>query len=100
MIIKEKINLDPEQEFVKVVTDIKRGTLSAYCDLHVDCAKELIEDGSHASDLWGANVFTKDNHIVYQSMINISPARGNRSMELKDETIREQMKAIIDAHLP
>ena len=100
MIVKETLELHPDREFIKIVVDVAQDTIAAYCDLHIDCAQELIEHGSKSDDLWGANVFTKDKSIAYQSMINISPARGNRSMEIGDATIRQKVKAVIDRYLP
>ena len=96
MIIKEKTTLDASQEFIKVVVDLERKILSAYCDLHVDCAEELVAEGSEWKNLWGANVFPNKKYIQYSSMINIRPNAGNRSMDIEDQVIKERARAIIE----
>ncbi|MBI4101377.1 MAG: hypothetical protein HY443_00240, partial [Candidatus Nealsonbacteria bacterium] len=48
MIIKEKTDSFSlgETLFGKVVVDIERKILSFDCELHSDCAEELVKDGS------------------------------------------------------
>ncbi len=95
MIIKEKTKLNTEEEFVKVVVDIEKETLAAYCELHIDCADELEEAGSERKNLWGANIFSKDNTIEFTSMINIRPKENNRSIEIQDPHIRQRVENVI-----
>lgn len=95
MIIKEKTSLDSFGSFVKVVVDIERQTISAGCELHVDCAEELMKEGSSCPNLWGANVYPKDKKIDFIALINIRPASNNRSMEIEDENIRKKVEDII-----
>jgi len=97
MIIKEKTSLDSFGSFVKVVVDIEKRILSADCELHVDCAEELMKDGSLYADLWGANVYPKDRKIDFISLINIRPAGNNRSMDIEDTAVRERVEDIIKA---
>jgi hypothetical protein len=96
MVIREKIELQTEDAFVKVVVDVERGVFAAHCDMHMDCADELIADGSKWADLWGANVFAKERHIQYSSMINIRPKAGNRSMDIADSALRERVRSVIE----
>ena len=95
MIIKEKASLDSFGSFVKVVVDIERQIISAGCELHVDCAEELMAAGSLYANLWGANVYPKDKKIDFISLINIRPAANNKSMEIKDQNIRKKIEDII-----
>lgn len=95
MIINEKISLDSYGDFVKVVVDIERQIMAVGCELHVDCAEELMAEGSKYPDLWGANVYPKDKKIDFIALINIRPASGNRSMEIGDENIRKKVEDII-----
>jgi hypothetical protein len=95
MIIKEKTSLDSLGSFVKVVVDIERQIISADCELHVDCAEELMKEGSAYVNLWGANVYPKDKKIDFIALINIRPASGNRSMEIEDQNIRKKVEDII-----
>jgi len=95
MIIRQKSDLSSFGEFVKVVVDIERKIMAAGCELHVDCADELLNDGSKNADLWGANVYTKDNRIDFVSLINIRPHADNRSMEIQDPQIKKEIESVI-----
>ncbi|MDP1688714.1 MAG: DUF5674 family protein [bacterium] len=95
MIIKEKTPLDTAEEFVKIAVDIKREIISMECLMHVDCAQELVEDGSDWSDIWGAGIYPKKREIDFLSLINIRPKIGNRSMEIHLQDIREKVESII-----
>jgi len=98
MIIREKTKLDLNLDFVKVVVDIDKKILSAVCELHIDCADELVADGSEWENLWGANVNLKKGTIVYTSMINMRPKNAQK-IEIQDENLREKISAIITSHL-
>ena len=93
MIIKEPKPFDKTFSGVKVVVDIDRGILSAYCELHVDCADELIEAGSEYKNIWGANVY-QDGKIEFTSMINVR-FHQNKSTEIQDAEIKGKMADII-----
>lgn len=95
MIVREKPTTPIPDSLVKIVVDIERNILSAVCEYHVDCAEELSEDGSKSESLWGANVNFDDKSIAFVSLINIKPARGNRSMEIKLLDVREKVEAVI-----
>jgi len=95
MIIKEKTSLDSfDSDFVKAVVDTEKRFLSAGCELHSDCAEELVADGSDYKNLWGANVYPKDRKIEFTSLINIRPTE-NRSMEIKSQEVRKLVEDII-----
>lgn len=95
MIIREK-NLEALQDsFVKVVVDLERKILALGCELHIDCAEELLKDGSKSEDLWGANVYKDDQRIDFVSLINIRPAAGNRKMEIENKEIRDKVEIVI-----
>ena len=96
MIIKEKSSLGSfDPAFVKVVVDVELGIISAGCELHSDCAEELMTDGSAYKNLWGANIYPADKKIDFVSLINIRPAENNRTMDIKDEIIRKKVENII-----
>ena len=102
MIIREHLTDDAIKKIasesdgmVKVVADIKRGVLSLGCEFHIDCAEELREDGAVYENLWGANVYFKDKRIDFVSLINIRPAAGNRSMEIKDVAVKACVESVI-----
>jgi hypothetical protein len=95
MIIKEKKSLDSFGSFVKVVVDIEREIISVGCELHSDCAEELMTDGSLYTNLWGANIYPKDKKIDFISLMNIRPADNNRSMDIENPVIKKRVEDII-----
>jgi len=98
MIIKEKTPLESLKSlgsFAKVVLDIEKKIIAVGCELHVDCAEELMKNGSLYANLWGANVYPEDKKIDFIALINIRPASGNRSMEIEDANIRKKVEDII-----
>jgi len=85
------------EDMVKYVVDVSRGVIAAGGEMHADAEALLLENGSRQEDLWGANYYPgrgRDGCVEYTSLINISPARGNRSMELQDPTLRERVREL------
>lgn len=80
--------------YIKVAVDIERRILAGGGYLHADCEAELLGDGSRQEAIWGANWNPFIQNIVYESLINIRP-RQNRSMEILDAKIREQVAQVI-----
>ncbi|OHA48277.1 MAG: hypothetical protein A2991_01105 [Candidatus Terrybacteria bacterium RIFCSPLOWO2_01_FULL_58_14] len=100
MIVEERIeNNDLVSPFTKAVVDIERGILAVGCELHVDCAEELAQSGSRGGGLWGFNIYP-DGRLEFVSLINIRPKAGNRSMEIQDAKLREQITEIVRRFLP
>ena len=95
MIITRHASLDSFGSFVKVVVDIQKEILSAGCELHIDCADELVQQGSLWENLWGANVYPEDNTIDFISLINIRPKAGNRSMKIENSDVKKKVEDII-----
>ena len=79
---------------VKIVVDIRRRFLAGGGAMHADCESLLLEDGSEQDDLWGANWYPAEQRIAFESLINIRPRLGNRSILIQDETIRQQVEEI------
>jgi len=95
MIVKEKSDLRNWGDFVKVVIDIEKKILSIGCELHIDCADDLVTDGSERKNLWGANIYPIEKKIDFISMINIRPLDNNRSMEIQIPEIKEKVESVI-----
>ena len=97
MVIKEKIPLKTlgSDEIIKLAVDIKRRVLAAGCLFHIDCAEELVTDGSQQRDIWGANIYPQDGKIDFDSLINIRPKDNNRSIEIQIPEIRESVEEVI-----
>ena len=86
-------------DMVKGVVDVKQKIVALGGELHADAEALLLEEDSEQSDLWGFNIYPskpKNERIEFSSFINIRPSQGNRSMEIKDEALKEQITKIID----
>lgn len=95
MIVKDKIKKgDLQSPFIKAVVDIEKKTVALGCELHIDCFDELLRNGSEVKDVWGFNIYP-DGHLDFVSLINIRPADDNRSMEIKNQEIRQKIEKII-----
>jgi hypothetical protein len=84
-------------DMVKFVVDVGRGRIAIGGDLHADAEAVLLGDGSQQDDLWGANYYPgrgPEGCIEYTSLINISPARGNRGMEIEDPGVRARVREL------
>jgi hypothetical protein len=79
---------------IKVVVDVRQRILAGGGEMHADSEDALLRQGSAQDDLWGANWYPADQRIEYDSLINIRPRAGNRSITLQDEAIRRQVAAV------
>jgi len=100
-LIKERISPEKFKEIagnekmLKLAVDIDREILSIGCEFHIDCAEQLLKDGSRRKNIWGANIYPKDKTIEFTALINIRPEEGNRSMEIQDDAVRKSVEEII-----
>ena len=86
--------LERYEEMIKIVVDVRRRVLSGGGEMHSDCESVLLDDGSEQDDLWGANWYPTEQRIEYESLINIRPHLGNRSILIQDENLRQQVKSV------
>jgi hypothetical protein len=86
--------LQEYETMIKIVVDIRQKILSGGGEMHVDCESVLLESGSEQDDLWGANWYPSEERIEYESLINIRPRLGNRSIILQDEELRMKVEEI------
>ena len=87
---------------IKGVVDLEKEVVAFGGEYHIDSNNLLIENGSKQANLWGFNIFfdrPNDSWIEYTSLINIRPQVGNVEMEVKDQSIRNKMKHIIDSKI-
>lgn len=85
-------------DMVKAVVDIDRKIMAADAELHSDLEALLISGGSKQENLWGINLYPDlggNDFIEFDSMINLRPARGNRSRGVDDQKIRERISEIV-----
>ena len=98
----EQIAQDGYGEMIKGVADLKQKIIALGGELHSDAESILIQKGSRQADLWGFNIYpqkAKMERIVFSSLINIRPAQGNKTIELKDENIKKQVRDLVDSLL-
>ncbi len=91
------------QVLVKGVADISRVVVALGGEWHIDANNKLIEDGSEQENLWGFNIYPKERGgaaIEYNSLINIRPLQGNRSMEITSEEIRNAVRKTVALAVP
>lgn len=79
---------------IKIVVDIRRGCLAGGGEMHADCEDVLLDAGSTQDDLWGANWYPGEQRIEYESLINIRPQAGNRSIIIQSQGIRQQVEGV------
>ena len=86
-------------DLVKAVVDIKKRIMAIGGEMHADEEALLIEHGSTQDDLWGINIYpglSRENWIEFDSMINIRPRQNNRSRNVEDKKIQEEIIKIVD----
>ena len=81
--------------YVKLVVDVERKILAGGGELHADCEKVLLRNGSRQVDLWGVDWYPFNQTIGYESIINIRVSANNRSMEIQDLGIRSRVDEIV-----
>jgi hypothetical protein len=79
---------------IKIVVDIRRRILAGGGEMHADCEQALLENGSEQDDLWGANWYPAEQRIEFESLINIRPRLGNRSILIQDEALRQKVESV------
>lgn len=83
---------------VKAVIDIRKEVIVLDAEMHADEEGFLLEQGSKQQDLWGINLYPRNDaadFIEYDSMINLRPSQGNRSRGVEDAKIREKIIEIV-----
>jgi hypothetical protein len=86
--------LQANRFYIKTVVDIRLQILAGGGEMHSDCEAALIDQGSQQGDIWGISWNSMSQEIFYESIVNLRP-RQNRSMEILDPSVREQVKQIV-----
>ena len=87
--------LEKLEDYIKLAVDVRRRVIAGGGGMHADCEAALLEHGSEQADIWGADWVPDSQEVRYESMINIRPKQGNRSMTVGDPTLRETIAAIV-----
>ncbi len=86
-------------DMVKAAVDIKQSIMAIGGEFHADEEALLIgQYGSEREFVWGVNLRPKKSgveFVVFDSMINLKPAHGNRSRSVEDPDTREKIKAVV-----
>ncbi|HYL15000.1 MAG TPA: DUF5674 family protein [Terriglobales bacterium] len=87
---------------VKAVVDVEKRIMAVGGELHADANAVLLERGSRPQDLWGINLYPgkSSDWIEYIALINLKPAAGNRSMQIKDPALRKRIEEIVSSLIP
>ena len=104
-IVKDKISIEElssmaEKTFgnlVKAVVDVAKEIMAVDGELHADEEALLLANGSKQEDLWGINIYPEEkgeNFIEFDSMINLRPGQGNRTLGVDSPATREKIKKI------
>ena|SRR5690606_13802642 len=107
-IIEKKVTLDELKKMsekmydslVKAVVDTEKNIIAIDADMHADEEALLLEHGSQQENLWGINIYpynAENNWIEFDSIINIRPARGNRSRGVDDSETQSKIKTIVSS---
>lgn len=81
--------------YIKLAVDVQRGILAGGGAMHADCESALLDDGSLQEDVWGADWNPAEQEVSYESLINIRPRQGNRSLEVSDPELRKRIADIV-----
>ncbi len=87
------------QTYIKLAVDVRRRILAGGGALHADCKAVLLGDGSRQEDVWGAGWIPQSQEVRFESLINIRPKQGSRSMAIADPTLRTTVEAIVRERL-
>lgn len=82
-------------DYIKLAVDVRRRIIAGGGGMHADCEDVLIEDGSQQADIWGAGWLPTSQRVRFDSLINIRPKHGNRSMQIDDSHLRSVVEAIV-----
>lgn len=63
--------------------------------MHYEGEQMLLENGSGPDDLWGANWYPERQAVEFESLINIRPRLGNRSMIIQDPDLCRQVESVV-----
>jgi len=87
------------QTYIKLAVDVRRRVIAGGGILHADCEAALLDDGGQQADIWGADWYPASQEVRCESLINIRPKQGNRSIVIGDPQLRETVEAIVRERL-
>jgi hypothetical protein len=91
--------LEALSDYIKLAVDVRRGVLAGGGVMQADCESALLDESSMQEDVWGADWYPSSQQVAYESLINIRPRQGNRSLEVTDPELRAHIADIVHALL-
>lgn len=86
-------------DMVKAVVDVEKEIIAVDAELHADLEQFLLGSGSKQENLWGINIYykqNKDNRIEFDSMINLRPSSNNYTRGIDDKQLQEKIAKIVN----
>ena len=86
-------------DMVKAVVDVEKRVMAIGGELHADEEAVLLEQGSMQDSVWGINLYvdlSEQEWIEFDSMINVRPAKHNRSRSVENEEIKKKIVQIVN----
>ena len=104
LVIREKVK--PEQlremllefqddNYVKLAVNIEKGIVAGGGEWHADCEGVLLETEDFDTPIWGAGWLWESQEVTFDSLINIRPKLGNRTLELQDPVLHQQIQELV-----
>jgi len=87
--------LEELHSYIKLAVDVRRRIVAGGGALHADCEAALLDHGSQQADVWGADWFPESRKVRFESLINIRPKQGNRSLTIHDPALRTTIEAVV-----
>lgn len=87
--------LEALETCIKLAVDVRHRIIAGGGGMHADAEAVLLEEGSQQSDVWGASWYPESQEVRFESLINIRPKQGNRSIVISDPTLRDSVEAIV-----
>lgn len=89
-----EVMLETLGSYIKLAVDVEQGWVAGGGELHADCEAALLDAGSRQENVWGAD-WDPSGEVRYESLINIRPRQGNRSLEIQSPELRRQVEKIV-----
>jgi len=83
---------------IKGCVDIVKNKVALGGDYHMESCELLVESGSNHNDVWGFNIrfdSSEKGLLEFNSLVNIKPAQGNKSIEIENQEIVKRAGDII-----
>ncbi len=81
--------------YIKLAVDVNHEVLAGRGAMHADCESVLLDNGSAQDDIWGADWYPASGEVAFESLINLRPDLGNRTLEVQGIALRAQIECII-----